>query len=266
MLPRLFLIVLLALVSGLSRAECPPHPFTDPAKVKLEGDSVLIVTHASSLFDGRVSAKRGIDEAVRFARNEGIPIVYLQDDSPGKYYYMEDCNPAYWVYSGGGEVTFDVEPENVYIVGGHLEQCMSTTVHDVIYNWAKKPPRNRSITYFMDGIYSNGKLVDPSDPFYGDFDKFMGVVTYGRSGGEHWPKLTLLETMGVIRREDHQMEYLMQALPHWERTFSPEYRIELQLDDSVKKVLQAAPGWKPPTILFRFIDSALIFSESRPSP
>lgn len=263
---RISLFVLLALFSGISWAECPAHEFTDPAKVKFEGDSVLIVTHASSLFDGRVSAKRGIDEAVRFAKDKGIPVVYLQDDSPGKNYYMEDCNPTYWVYSNSGEVKFDVTPSNVYIVGGHLELCMSTTLHDVIYNWAQKPPRSRTITYFMDGIYSNGKLVDPGDPFYGDFEKFMGVVTYGRPGGELWPKLTLLETTGVIKREDHQLEYLKQALPRWDRTFSPEYRIELQMGDSVKKVLQPAPAWKPPTILFRFLDSALELSEPKLLP
>ena len=118
-------------------------------------------------------------------------------------------------------------------------------------------PRNRQITYFMDAIYSNGKLVDPGDAFYADFQRFMGVVTYGRPGGEHWPKLTLLETMGVIIREEHELDYLKQTLPRWDRTFPENYRIELQLNDSVKKVLRTADGWQPPTVLFRFLDSAL---------
>jgi hypothetical protein len=117
----------------------------------------------------------------------------------------------------------------------------------------------------MDAIYSNGKLVEPGAPFYDDFQRFMGVVTYGRPGGEHWPKLNLLETMGVIVREDHEMEFLKQALPRWDTTFPASYRVELQLNDSVKKVLRPATGWHPPTLLFHFVDSALNFTQPRPS-
>ena len=76
-----------------------------------------------------------------------------------------------------------------------------------------------------------------------------GIVTYGRPGGEHWPKLTMLETMGVIVREDHELEYLSQILPRWDTTFSENYRVELQLNDSVRKVLRPA-RWRP-TLLFR---------------
>jgi hypothetical protein len=238
-------------------ARCPPHEFTAPADVKPEGDAVLIVTHATSFHDARFSTKRGVDEAVRFARERHIPVIYLQDDSPLEYYFMDDCNPDYWVFSQGGELKFEVTASHVYIVGGHLEMCMSATLHDLNYQWSKQEPRNRQITYFMDAIYSNGKLVDPGDAFYADFQRFMGVVTYGRPGGEHWPKLTLLETMGVIIREEHELDYLKQALPRWDRTFPANYRIELQLNDSVKKVLRTADGWHPPTVLFHFLDSAL---------
>jgi hypothetical protein len=116
----------------------------------------------------------------------------------------------------------------------------------------------------MDAIYSNGKLIDPADPFYSDFQRFMGIVAYGRPGGEHWPKLNLLESMGVIVREEHQLEYLKQALPRWDTTFPPTYRVELQLNDSVKKVLRPAEGWTPPTVLFRFVDSALNLATPMP--
>ena len=242
------------------RAACPPHEFTAPEQVKPAGESLLIVTHATSFHDARFSTKRGVDEAVRFARERRIPVIYLQDDSPAEFYFMGDCNPDYWVYSQGGELKFEVTASHVYVVGGHLELCLSATLHDLIYQWARQPPRNRQVTYFMDAIYSNGKLVEPTDPYYGDFQRFMGVVTYGRPGGEHWPKLTLLETMGVILREEHELDYLKQALPRWDRTFPAEYRIELQLNDSVKKVLRSAEGWRPPTVLFRFLDSALSLS------
>jgi hypothetical protein len=125
-----------------------------------------------------------------------------------------------------------------------------------LFKWSEQVPRKRSITYFMDAVYTNGKLVDPSDPFYEDFQKFMAVIMYGRPQGEHWPKLSLLESMGVIRREDHELEYLKQALPRYDRTL-PHYQVEVQMNDSAIKVLQPAMGWYPATLRFNFIDSAL---------
>ena len=243
-------------------ASCLQHKVTPPAQVKIAGDSVMIVVHQSSTYDARFSTKRGIDDAVRFAKDRNIPVIYLQDDTPEEFYFMADCDPDYWVFSAGGEISFDVTATNLYIVGGHLELCLSTALHDIIYQWAKRPPRNYRITYLMDAIYSNGKLIDPSDPFYNDFDRFLSIVTYGRPGGEHWPKLSLLETMGIIRREDHQLNYLRQVLPRWDTTFPNNFRIEVQLNRSIKKVLRSADGWLPPTVLFHFVDSALHASES----
>ena len=242
-------------------AACPPHQITPPGKVRIDGDAVMIVVHQSSTYDARFSTKRGVDEAVRFAKASKIPLIYLQDDTPDEYYFMEDCRPDHWVFSAGGEISFDVTASHVYIVGGHLELCMSTALHDIIRQWAKRSPRNYRITYLMDAIYSNGRMIDPSDPFYHDFDRFLGIVTYGRPGGEHWPKLSLLETMGIIRNEAHELNYIKQILPRWDTTFPENYRVEVQMNQSVRKVLRAADGWLPPTLTFHFVDSALLLAE-----
>lgn len=254
------LFAVLSLYSCLSLSACPPHEFAQSSQIKLNGDSVMIVVHASSTYDARFTTKRGVDEAVRFAKSRRIPVIYLQDDSPEQFYFVEDCAPDYWVFSKGGEVGFDVSASHVYIVGGHLELCVSEALHGILQQWAKKPPRNLQVTYLMDAIYSNGKVIDPSDPFYGDFTRFMDVVTYGRPGGEHWPKLSLLETMGIIVREDHELEYIKQILPRWDRTFPKTYRVEVRLNNSVTKVLRPAPGWNPPKLLFHFVDSAINLS------
>lgn len=258
---KIIFTVLSVLMWSSAWASCRQHDVSPPEKVKIKGDAVLIVVHQSSFFDARHASKRGIDEAVRFAKGNKIPVIYLQDDSPEEFYFMEDCYPDHWVFSSGGEISFEVTASHVYIVGGHLELCMSAALHDIIYQWAKRPARNYKITYLMDAIYSNGKMIDPSDPFYHDFDRFLSIVTYGRPGGEHWPKLSLLETMGIIRNENHQLIYLTQILPRWDTTFSKNFRIELQLNDSVKKILRSAEGWTPPTVLFRFVDSALKFAD-----
>lgn len=254
-------VLLLLLLSVPAWAACRTHALTPPEAVRIADDSVMIVVHQSATYDARYSTKRGIDEAVRFAKSRRIPVIYLQDETPDEFYFMEDCYPDHWVFSEGGEIRFEVTASHVYIVGGHLEMCMSKALHDVIYQWSKRERRNYTVTYLMDAIYSNGRLIESDEPWFRDFDRFMGIVTYGRPGGEHWPKLNLLETMGIVLREEWQLDYLKKVLPRWDRTFPDDYRIALQMNHSVKKVLRSAPGWHPPTVLFRFVDSALTLAE-----
>jgi hypothetical protein len=249
-------IALTACASG-ALANCPEHQVRRAEQVRLTGDSVLFVVHASSTYDARFTSKRGVDEAVRFAKQRGIQVVYLQDDSPEQFYFMQDCSPSLWLYSQGGELNLEKVPAHVYIAGGHLELCMAVALNEIIFNWKRKATGNLTVTYLMDAIYSNGKLIEASDPFYADFHRFMEVVTYGRPGGEHWPKLSLLETMGLIVREDRQLQYLEHVLPRWDNTFPGQYQVELSLNGERKKVLRKASGLMPPTLRFEFYDSAL---------
>lgn len=59
--------------------------------------------------------------------------------------------------------------------------------------------------------------------------------------------------------------YLKKILPRWDKTFAANYRVEMQLNDSVRKVLRAAPGWHPPTVFFNFVDSAINLSSPLPT-
>jgi hypothetical protein len=255
MLDKILTAAVLAFISLPALAACPKHAFTAPGDVKLAGNSLMIVTHASSNDDGRIATKLGVDEAVRYAKEHHIPVVYLQDDRPEEAYFMEDCNPDYWVFSTG-EVRFDVPASRLYLIGGHLEECMSATVHDVLLNWARKPRGDLTVTYFMDGIFSNGRYIEASDPYNARYRKFLNIVTYNKPAGEHFQKITLLETMGVIRNQKQQYEYLERILPHFERTM-PDYRVELKLMDSPAKVIQRGKGARPPMLRFHFIDSAI---------
>jgi hypothetical protein len=252
-----FAVVLgLSLCSLGALANCPQQDVTDPAQVKLAGDKVMIVTHASSNDDGRIGTKFGVDEAVRFAKKNGIPVVYLKDDRPAINYFMEDCKPDYWVYSSGGEVRFDVPPSHVYVAGGHLELCLAVTVNEILLNWAKKPKRDLTVSFFMDGIFSNGKNIEETDPYYRDYMRFMSIVNYSRPAGEHFPKLTLLETMGIILNETRQYEYLTRVLPRYDRTLGPDYKVEIKMSEAVPKVIQRGQSPRPPVLRFDFIDSA----------
>lgn len=254
---KLLALMLASLIATGAEAVCRRPELTDPARVRLTGDAVLIVTHATSAHDARLATKRGVDEAVQFARSRRIPVIYLKDDTPGRYYFMDDCRPDYWVHSAAGDLRFDALPAHVYVAGGHLEFCLAATLNDVIRIWSRQPRRNLTVTYLMDAIYSNGTSVEEGAPYHADFHKFMGIVTYGRPGGDHWPKATLLETLGVIQNEERELDYLKKILPLYGRALSSEYRVDLKLNGSVVKVLRPAPGWNPPTLRFNFVDSAI---------
>lgn len=276
MAKRVLVLLSLLTLPFAAAANCLEHKSTPPAQVKIAGEELMIVVHGSSTYDARFSTKRGVDEAVRWAKREKIPVIYLHDDTPDEFYFMNDCKPDHWVLSHGGELSFEVTASHLYIVGGHLEACLSVTLHDVIYQWAKRPARNRTVTYLMDAIYSNGKEIEKTDPYWKDYVRFMDIVTYGRPGGEHWGKLSLLETMGIINKQNLELEYLTHILPRWDRTFPSNYQIEVQMNKLPKRVLRSARApvsstsllpsivLLPPTVLFHFVDSALSFSDLPP--
>jgi len=247
-------------------ALCSDHTLTRSQDVRLAGDAVLIVTHASSNDDGRAATKIGVDEAVHFAKKKRIPVIYLQDGRPIENYFMADCKPDYWVNSEGGEIGFDVTPSHVYVVGGHLEECLSATLNDVLLNWARQPRRNLTITYVMDGIFSNGKSIEPSDRYYRSYNRFMGIVAYNKPAGEYYQKLSLLEIMGLIVDDSLQNAYLQRVLPRYDRTMAPDYRVELKLMDSRTRILQAGTSKRPPVLRFEFIDSAIPLENSGAFP
>jgi len=255
----LVLAVLFLVVSPFAAASCSSYAFTDPSRIALAGDALMIVTHPTARYDPRLASKRGVEEAIRFARDRHIPVVYLSDkgNAAAERYFIDDCRPDYWVYSEEGEIRFDVRATQVYVVGGHLEVCLSNTLIDVLQKWAKQPGQNRTVTYFMDGIYSNGKDVEASDPYYLTYVGFMSAVTYGKPHDEQWAKLTLLETMGIIANPGRQHQYLLRTLPFYQKLLPADYRVEMDLNGTPVKVLQAGRGARPPVLRFQFVASAL---------
>jgi hypothetical protein len=260
-MPHLFILILFMLAGSSSHAKCPEQSFNYPTPLQIDSPAVLIVTHASYGFDARLSSKRGIDEAVRYARRNDMPVIYLEGDEQPEQYFVDDCEPDYRTFSEGGELPLEIHSREVYAVGGHIEICMSQTLHDVLQSWARNPVPRQRMTLFMDGVYSNGKSIQPDDPYYEAFTTFIGIVTYGRPGGESWPKLNLLETLGIIVAPLQQYAYLERILPHYERTFPSNYRVELQLNDAPPRVLQKGSSRNPPIFQFRFVDSALGLEE-----
>lgn len=242
-------------LAKLSLAACSTPVLTPAKQLELKAESALIVTHASALYDPRYSTKYGLDTAVTYAKQKKIPVIYLVDDSPARYLIMDDCEPSHWIRSVDGEVDFSVDVKHLILAGGHMELCLSRSAHDLIEQAAKRSQNNLKVSYVMDAIYSNGKTISETDPFYRDFHWFMGIVNYGRPGGEQWPKLNLLETTGIIKSIKNDYLYLRELLPRWDRTFSKDTRVELKMDDFPSRVLQKGSR-ESLSVEFHFISSA----------
>jgi hypothetical protein len=249
-------VLIFAVLPSLALAYCPPRTLGTPEDVSLDRDSVLIVTHASTKYDPRLASKEGVDLATLFARRKGIPMVYLQDDSTDPNYFTEECTPEYWLHSANGELGFEVRTSNVYLAGGHLEQCLFNTVTDVLFSWSAQDERDLSLTFLMDAIYSSGELIRDSDDYFPTYSTFMRILNHGRSEEGPWPKITLLETAGLISQQKRVVDYLKRALPSFENALLQNYRIELYLNDSEVAVLQDTLLWDAPVLQIRFVDSA----------
>ena len=250
-------VLALALFSQAALATCQRPLFIPPSQLRLNSDAVLLVTHASATYDTRLSSKLGVDRAVRFARQNGIPVIYLEDRTPEDQYFAADCAPDYRVFSRDGEVPFEVKASRVYVVGGHLEQCLSRTVDDVIASWARQPVRDRTLTFLMDGIYSTGELIEESDPFYQGFKQFKRTIAHRRTDADPTPKLSLLETLGLIDEAETELEFLKRALPNAGEVLAAAYEVELSLNNLLSRKIQGELGQTRARIRFNFVDSAV---------
>lgn len=256
MKPFLYPFLALALFSQAAPAVCLKPEFNDPSQVNPDSDAVLIVTHASATYDTRLSSKQGIDKAVSFARMQGIPVIYLQDDTPAEKYFAADCIPDYRVFSRDGELPFEVKASHVYVVGGHIEQCLYRTIEGVINSWARQQIRDLTLTFLMDGIYSTGELVEESDAYYEAFNQFTRIIAHRRTDADPMPKFTLLETLGAINQEDEEIAFLTRTLPNYGMVLTPRYATEFILNNMLTRKIPAEPEEPVARIRFDFVDSA----------
>lgn len=249
-------VVALALSSILVAAPCPAPNFTAASEVSLSRNEAMIVTHPSTQWDGRFSSKMGMDAAVQFAKKRNIPVVYLQDSSLGTTngtYFFADCNPDYSVASSGGEFSFQVAANHIYSVGGHWEYCQKTTMHDLMRSWSTKT-EDLKITQVMDGLYTAGSYFSSSDAYYNDFKRFMEILTFNNPR-PYWyiTKLSLLESMGIIKDRAKRVAFLKRNLPPYSY-LTGGYEVVMTVD-GVTETLRAGQGANPPRLTLEFVDT-----------
>jgi hypothetical protein len=243
-------------VAAALAAPCGTHGWTDATRVALPADQpVLIVTHPSTLWDGRFSSKVGMDAAVAYAKKRSYPVIYLEDNADEQTYFFSDCSPTYWVDSSGGEFAFRVPSNHVYSVGGHWELCQANTQSDLMTAWSSKRDVPLTFTQVLDGLYAYGQYVRSDDPYANDFNRFMDIVSF-RKPGYDWPKRkhNMLEMMGVIQNDAREVEYLKRGLPPFTQIHA-SYKIELWYNGRMIETLRQGRPTNPPVLKMEFIDS-----------
>lgn len=255
---KILLALALSVSCGVATASCPEQPFTRPEDVRLDSDPALLVVHASNVFDPLYASKHGIEAATRYARLNHIRVVYLQDDADAQAYFTDDCRPDYRLRSEYGELSIEIRAAEIYLAGGHLEQCLHATEQDVLSSWSRQPRRNRTLTYLMDGIYSDGELVRDEDGYSQNFALIWRALNYhSNEDDEHpGPKITLLQSLGLIGNEAEETAYLKRALPDYTTFAQLGYRVAMQVNTGPLQILREASAASAPTLLFRFVDSA----------
>jgi hypothetical protein len=77
--------------------------------------------------------------------------------------------------------------------------------------------------------------------------------------------MDLLETTGLIVNPGRQHEYLQRTLPFYRKLLPADYRVEVELNGTPARVLQAGRGVRPSVLRFQFIDTALAMTASAQS-
>lgn len=263
------------LMGSLAWAECPHAPhFTDEEKINIHSKKMVLLTHASTIYDGLKVAKPGIDVVTKWAGMKRIPIVHLQShDQPETYYYSQ-CNPKYTVESPNGEFDFQVKSTHVIAMGGHWGQCLDQSLDSLMLQWRSKKKQDLKITLVTDGIYVSEVPLIKTDPYLEDFRKKLLPTLSGLGKNQDpWPYsklslkdlLQLIDTYEFLNGQDQDLlktEFLMRKLPRYLR-LDPHYRVELYLDGELLKVVKSGhrEGLSPALKIQYLSSSALMNSE-----
>jgi hypothetical protein len=236
----IFLMQLSAFRAGATTASprCSDTPTTKLFAEQISSEKILLVTHASNIWDTSESAASGVNFAVSLAKSAGVPVVYLQGGKQPETYYYQDCNPNYRAWSLAGEFYFKLSAKHVISVGGHLEACQKVTIKSAIFNLEHfHPDENIVITYFAPGLYLGGSL-ERGMPLFSSVD-FKNKVSFG-------------DVMGLVRSDDDKLDLF------WSNLLLLEYMplkrtIELNLNNGLRKKVVLDRGDRAPKIVFNLI-------------
>lgn len=196
------LAVLIFADEGNLFASCLDIQFSDPSNMHLEADEVLVVTHPSSVWDPRSSAKAGVDFTMQQAKKANYPTIVLQHKIESTY-YQADCSPSFYVQSQSGEFSFGIKASTVHLAGGQFQQCFRTSLREISRQLAEKS-RDARVHIFAEAVYATAQYF-PQDA-YPKFSQFSQLVGQGPSYTPIY--FTLGQILRILESPTRQLDLL----------------------------------------------------------
>lgn len=244
--------------------------FDDPAKVALQGDTLVLITHATETYDARRTTEPGLSELLSAANGASAPVISLQDsrEDQSNYFLPASAKLAAVLASGGGEfdmVNLKIPMSHVISAGGYFERCEFHSMLYLLTAWASEWARtglvrNLKITHYADASYTYGDYVNrggipPSTNPRPRLDKIIARNGTTRS---------LREALAEARSAKNEDLYYQYVVSEWVEVmekqqsaplsgFIPNYNVQLERDGKVLKTLSRAKVQPAPTLTFQLI-------------
>jgi hypothetical protein len=235
--------------SGHGRADdhgtAEKKEFTEPAKLEVNGDKVLIVTHVCSVWDEKCTTKGANDSVIKFAKDNKIPIIYLQHEFDDKAYFCDDKKPNFFAYSSGGEFSFSVKPKSVISTGGYSSYCHRNTMRDLLAQWAKRQ-ESGDVCQVTPAIYESIR----SDLLPQAIQDKARLTVYKKYDSATVP---LSELLDLFENDEARLEYLKgRVLDYVAKNVDIDFKIAIKYRGK-DLVVQEGKGSPPFKLTYRFV-------------
>jgi hypothetical protein len=250
----LSLCLIALMLSSINKlhAVCLNPTYSKNEELSLASNSLLLVTHASSIYDFSWSSQKGVNSIIELAKQSGIPAIYLQrEEDDQKSYFYQDCNPAHFISSAGGNFNFDFQANHVISVGGHLELCQLLSIREVVANFKRRAAnQDVRLTVVIDATYVKGYHISGRDSYYKEFQRF----TYPWFGKKR--KATLDDLLSIAKRPKLQLELLTRIVKSF-LSDSPltTYNVELYRDNHFVEMIGQKSDQITRSIIINFTHS-----------
>ncbi|MFZ4714981.1 MAG: hypothetical protein ACOYL6_14775 [Bacteriovoracaceae bacterium] len=178
--------------------DCDVKPVQD-TNLNISGDPLLLVTHATKVWDREERAKEGIRKVTKLVmKSQNGKAVYLHANIPEKYYYHE-CNPDLIIDSPVGDYNLSIEATHVISVGGNFEACQATSISRTILKWKEDKFKNKNlkISIVTDASYGFGTFLNSDADYYSEIKKL-----YNKLGTRKISLQDMLTPMSQIQKEE----------------------------------------------------------------
>jgi hypothetical protein len=150
-----------------------------PLDSVLSQKSVLLVTHASGIFDVNQAIGPEVDELTKKFRNNHEPIIYImnRDELYDLTWFPQMRDPDYVIESSNGHFEAQLNVEQVTMTGGYFSLCFNRSLNVIL---KKNIHRNFIIKIPLKGVYEDKyffPLKNPDATYLNWFEKTKAAVS-----------------------------------------------------------------------------------------